>query len=70
MRGFKIIAATLSEGELLQEATSDELVTTAARNHVWYFNPNPRPDDLLDKSGRNNHFSWYDSRYTATLHRE
>ncbi len=67
MRRFKIIQAQLSLSDLVQEAVSDEIVTSVANANIWYYNPNPRPDDLLDKSGRGNHFSWYDPSQTASL---
>ena len=68
LRGLKIFTARLSEVDLLDEASSDALASSLGRSAIWYHNSNPRPDDLLDKSGRGNHFSWYNSSTRASLY--
>ena len=67
-RNLKIIDATLTQAEILQEADSDVLATAAARNSVFYHNPNPTPDDIMDKSGRGNHPSWVDDAHKPGLY--
>jgi hypothetical protein len=34
---------------------------------AWYYNANPKPTDITDKSGNAHHPAWVDSRYTGTL---
>ena len=67
MRRFKIITARLSVSDLMLEAQSDTLATSAARSNIWYLNANPTPDDIQDKSGKDNHFTWYDPAHKAGL---
>lgn len=67
MRRLKIFTSALSVGDAASEAFSDAVVTGAGASNVWYLNANPRPNDILDKSGNGNHFSWFDTSRTAEL---
>lgn len=67
LRGLKIFATTLSQADMLSEAASDSLATSAGRSRVWYANPNPTPDDIKDKSGAGHDPSWADSLNRARL---
>lgn len=66
VRRIKIFSGSLSDADLLAESLSDQLVTTAGKNLLWWAKTNPSsPDDLLsdfaDKNGKRRQGYWIDS---------
>jgi hypothetical protein len=57
LRGIRLYSASLSQADILSEATSP-LSTSAGTAGVWYMNMNPTPSDISDKSGRGHHPAW------------
>lgn len=67
LRGIKIFNKVLSESDMLLEAASDSIATTAGAANVWYLNINPTPTDISDKSGKGHHPVWADPANKASL---
>jgi hypothetical protein len=66
IRRIKIFSGTLSEADLLAEALSDKLETTAGKSLIWWAKINPAsPDDLMsdfaDVNGKRRQALWIDS---------
>jgi hypothetical protein len=57
LSGIQVYAARLSLEDILQEAARPR-GTAAGAAHLWYLNSHPTPDDISDKSGRDNHPHW------------
>lgn len=57
LRGLQVYATCLSVAEILREARSPGSTRRGAQS-LWYLNPDPTPDDIADRSGRNNHPAW------------
>lgn len=58
--GIQIYSACLSVQDMLTEATRPR-TTALGRNHIWYENLAPQPDDISDKSGSGHHPEWVGS---------
>lgn len=57
LTGFQIYDAALSNADILREAESPRS-TAIGRQHLWYENLEPTPDDIADHSGRGHHPEW------------
>ena len=57
LRGIQIYSANLSVSDILSEANAP-LSTAAGAANIWYFNLNPTPTDISDKSGAGHHPVW------------
>jgi hypothetical protein len=66
VRGFKIFNRVLSESDMLLEAASDALVTSAGRANIWWKKINPTPTDLLCEAGTGRNPVWAETT-RATL---
>lgn len=60
LRGFQYYEERLaSAGALSVEQVNAELADPGSVRTPWYFNPNPTPDDISDKSGNGNNPKWF-----------
>jgi hypothetical protein len=65
LRHIKIFNRKLSQADILAEAASENLATTAGTANIWYMNINPTPDDISDHSGKGHNFAWANSNKAA-----
>lgn len=66
LRGIKIFNIALSDADILAEATSESIATSAGQSNIWYLKPNPTPGDLRCDAGTGREPRWAEST-TASL---
>lgn len=74
LRGFILIAAELTEAQVVATSAFDYdadvlsyLSGQGLTTPLWYLNMNPKPTDVLDKSGKGHHGAWNHASYRPAL---